>query len=167
MRRALSLAGGLAVLAACNSTNPAAVRDDGTQFPLVATWTATSAPIAPATVAGALTVKQRLGYHSDVTFTVTGPPKGVFQWRIFKRDCSVNTAATSNTAATGLVLFSTNQAYPDITLDSTGRATVTSEIAGWLDSLTAYSVRIRVTATSTFTGVSPAACGNLQYSAAH
>jgi hypothetical protein len=38
-------------------------------------------------------------------------------------------------------------------------------IAGWLDSLTAYSVRIRVTATTTFNGVNPAACGNLQFSA--
>jgi hypothetical protein len=167
MLRTASLACAVAAVAACNNTNPAAVRDDATQFPIVATWTATSAPIAPATVAGNLTVKQRLGYHSDVTFTVTGPPKGVFQWRIFKRDCSVNTAAINNTAATGLVLFSTVQAYPDVTLDSTGKATVTSEIAGWLDSLTAYSVRIRVTATTTFTGVSPAACGNLQYSASH
>ena len=166
--RTSSLAAALACLAACsNNTNPAEVRDDGTTFPVVATWSATSAPIAPATVAGALTVKQRLGYHSDVTFTVTGPPNGVFQWRIFKRDCSVNTAAINNTAATGLVLFSTVQAYPDVTLDATGKATVTSEIAGWLDSLTAYSVRIRPTATTGFTGVNPAACGNLQYSALH
>jgi hypothetical protein len=167
MLRSSALLCALVLLAACNNTNPADVRDDGTTFPVVATWTAASAPIAPATVAGALTVKQRLGYHSDVTFTVTGPPNGVFQWRIFKRDCSVNVAAINNTAATGLVLFSTTQAYPDITLDGTGKATVTSEIAGWLDSLTAYSVRIRVTATTTFNGVNPAACGNLQYSATH
>jgi hypothetical protein len=152
-----------AVLAACNNTNPAEVRTETTTFPIVATWTATSAPVAPATVTGALVVKQRLGYHEDVTFTVTGPPNQAFQWRVFKRDCTVNTAAINNTAATGLVLFSTTQAYPDITLDATGKATVTTEIAGWLDSLTAYSVRIRPTATTTFNGVNPAACGNLKY----
>jgi hypothetical protein len=151
------------VLAACNNTNPAEVRTDTTTFPIVATWTATSAPIAPATVTGGLLLKQRLGYHEDVTFTVTGPPNQAFQWRVFKRDCTVNTAAINNTAATGLVLFSTTQAYPDITLDATGKATVTTEIAGWLDSLTAYSVRIRPTATTTFNGVNPAACGNLKY----
>ena len=93
------------------------------------------------------------------------PPNGVFQWRIFKRDCSVNVAAVNNTAPTGLVLFATTQSYPDITLDASGKATIKTAIAGWLDSLTAYSVRIRPTATTTFNGVNPAACGNLQYSA--
>lgn len=158
---------GASGLAACNNSNPAEVRTDTSTFPIVATWTATSAAIAPATVTGALVVKQRLGYHEDVTFTVTGPPNQAFQWRVFKRDCSVNVAALNNTAATGLVLFSTTQAYPDITLDASGKATVTTAIAGWLDSLTAYSVRIRPTATTSFTGVNPAACGNLQYAPAH
>ena len=147
--------------------NPAAVRDDATSFPIVAHWTATSAPIAPATVTGALTFDQHLGYHSDVTFTVTRAAERRFQWRIFKRDCSVNVAAVNNTAPTGLVLFATTQSYPDITLDATGKATVKSQIAGWLDSLTAYSVRIRPTATTTFNGVNPAACGNLQYAPAN
>jgi hypothetical protein len=156
----------VAASAACSGATPAEVRTDGTTFPIVAKWTATSAPIAPSTVSGTLTVNQRLGFHSDVTFSVTGPPNAAFQWRIFKRDCSVNVAAINNTAATGLVLFSTTQAYPDLTLDATGKATVTSEIAGWLDSLTTYSVRIRPTATTTFTGVNPAACGNLKYAPA-
>ena len=154
----------VAGIAACGQ-NPAAVRDDATTFPIVARWTATSAPIAPATVTGTLALDQHLGYHSDVTFTVSGPPNAAFQWRIFKRDCSVNVAALNNTAPTGLVLFATTQSYPDITLDATGKATIKTEIAGWLDSLTAYSVRIRPTATSTFTGVNPAACGTLQYTA--
>jgi FtsH-binding integral membrane protein len=101
--------------------------------------------------------------------TVSGPPNTAFQWRIFKRDCSVNVAATGPTAftgLTGLTLFATTQSYPDLTLDATGKATVTSEIAGWLDSLTTYSVRIRPTATTTFTGVNPASCGNLKYAPA-
>ena len=155
----------IAGIAACGS-NPAAVRDDATSFPIVAHWTATSAPIAPAIVTGTLALDQHLGYHSDVTFTVSGPPNTAFQWRIFKRDCSVNVAATNNTAPTGLVLFATTQSYPDITLDASGKATIKTQIAGWLDSLTAYSVRIRATATTTFTGVNPAACGNLQYAPA-
>jgi hypothetical protein len=153
-------------VAACSGASPADVSTTGTNFPVVANWTATSAPIPPATVSGSLTYKQRLGFHADVSFSVTGPPNTAFQWRIFKRDCSVNVAAINNTAATGLVLFSTTQAYPDITLDASGKATVTSEIAGWLDSLTAYSVRIRPTATTTFNGVNPAACGNLKYAPA-
>jgi hypothetical protein len=152
-------------LASC-SASPAEVSGDATSFPIVAHWTATSAPIAPATVTGALTFDQHLGFHSDVAFNVTGPPNGVFQWRIFKRDCSVNVAAVNNTAPTGLVLFATTQSYPDITLDATGKATIKTQIAGWLDSLTAYSVRIRPTATTTFNGVNPAACGNLQYAPA-
>ena len=153
-------------IAACSAANPAAVVDGATTFPVVAHWTATSAPIAPATVTGTLTFEQHLGFRSDVTFSVTGPPNGVFQWRIFKRDCSVNVAAINNTAPTGLVLFATTQSYPDITLDATGKATVKSTIAGWLDSLTPYSVRIRPTATTTFNGVNPAACGNLKYAPA-
>jgi hypothetical protein len=164
-RRAAFLLFSAVGIAACSAANPAALRDDATSFPVVAHWVATSAPIAPATVTGALTFDQHLGYHSDVTFSVSGPPNGVFQWRIFKRDCSVNVAAVNNTAPTGLVLFATTQSYPDITLDASGKATVKSTIAGWLDSLTAYSVRIRPTATTTFNGVNPAACGNLQYSA--
>ena len=170
MHRTSALLGfALAGVASCGA-NPVEVRTDGTTFPIVANWTATSAPIAPATVAGGLTIKQRLGFHSDLTFTVSGPPNQAFQWRIFKRDCTVNVAATGATAFTGLtgltVIFTT-QSYPDITLDATGKATVTSAIAGWLDSLTAYSVRIRPTATTTFNGVSPAACGNLKYAPAN
>jgi hypothetical protein len=153
-------------IAACSASNPAAVEDQATSFPIVAHWTATSAPIAPATVNGALTFDQHLGYHADVTFAVSGPPNTAFQWRIFKRDCSVNVAATNNTAPTGLVLFATTQSYPDITLDASGKATIKTQIAGWLDSLTTYSVRIRATATTTFNGVNPAACGNLQYAPA-
>jgi len=164
-RLALSLVT-LAGLAACGGANPAETRSDGTEFPIVAHWTATSAPISPATVTGTLTFEQRLGFHSDVTFSVTGPANKAFQWRIFRGDCSVNFAASNNTAATGLVLFATTQSYPDITLDASGQATVSPQIAGWLDSLTAYSVRIRPTATSTFNGVNPAACGNLKYASA-
>ena len=155
-----------AAVAGCSGSNPAEVVDQATQFPVVAHWTATSAPIAPATVKGDLTFDQRLGFHSDVTFIVTGPPNGVFQWRIFKNDCSVNVAATGATAftgLTGLTLFATTASYPDITLDASGKATIKTAIAGVLDSLQAYSVRIRPTATTTFNGVNPAACGTLKY----
>ena len=161
----LLLVGAASAVAAC-SNNPTAVRDDATAFPVVAHWTAASAPIAPATIAGQLTYDQHLGFHSDVTFAVTGPPNGAFQWRIFKRDCTVNVAAVNNTAPTGLVLFATTQSYPDITLDASGHATVKVQIAGWLDSLTAYSVRIRPTATTSFNGVNPASCGDLKYAPA-
>jgi hypothetical protein len=162
---ALLLFGAAVVVAAaaCSGGNPTEVRNDPNQFPIVAHWTATATPVDTATVSGQLTFNQHLGFHSDVTFIVTGPPNKAFQWRIFKRDCSVNVAAVNNTATTGLVLFATTASYPDITLDATGTATITTVIAGWLDSLTPYSVRIRPTATTSFTGVDPASCGNLQY----
>jgi hypothetical protein len=155
-----------AVVAGCSAGNPTETSNEAKDFPIVAHWTATSAPIAPATVKGDLTFDQRLGYHSDVTFVVTGPPNGAFQWRIFKNDCSVNVAASGATAftgLTGLTAFATTASYPDITLDASGKATIKTSIAGWLDSLTAYSVRIRPTATTTFNGVNPAACGTLKY----
>lgn len=165
MHRTVVLLLGAAVVAAC-SNNPTATRDDAADFPVVAHWTATATPIAPATITGQLAYDQHLGFHSDVTFAVSGPPNGVFQWRIFKRDCTVNVAAVNNTAPTGLVLFATTQSYPDITLDASGKATVKVAIAGWLDSLTAYSVRMRPTATTSFNGVNPASCGDLKYAAA-
>ena len=92
MHRTMALLGfcAAAIVAGCSaSASPAEVSNEATQFPVVAHWTAGASPIAPATVAGQLTFDQRLGYHSDVTFVVNGPPNGVFQWRIFKRDCSV------------------------------------------------------------------------------
>jgi len=165
---ALLLFAAAAAVSGCSSSNPAEVTDDTSQFPIVAHWTATSSPVAPATVKGDLTFDQRLGYHADVTFAVTGPPNGVFQWRIFKNDCSVNVAASGPTAftgLTGLALFATTPSYPDITLDASGKATIKTSIAGWLDTLQAYSVRIRPTATNTFNGVNPAACGTLKYTA--
>lgn len=155
-----------AIAAAACSNNPTEVVTDGTTFPVVAKWTANATAVAPATITGQLTLDQRLGYHSDVQFVVSGPAGAIFQWRIFRQgDCSVNVAAANNTAPTGLALFATTQSYPDITLDASGKATVRVSIAGWLDSLTAYSVRLRPTASGTFTGVNPASCGNLQYSA--
>jgi hypothetical protein len=163
--RALLL--GAAVIAAvgCNN-NPTSVVTDGSAFPVVAKWTANATPVAPATISAQLTLDQRLGFHSDVQFVVSGPANAILQWRIFRQgDCSVNVAAANNTAPIGLVAFATTQSYPDITLDASGRATVSVTIAGWLDSLTAYSVRLRPTASGTFNGVNPASCGTLRYSA--
>ena len=153
-------------VAGCSGANPSETRDSSSDFPVVAHWTANSAPVAPATVSGQLSIDQHLGLHSDVSFVVTGPPNTAFQWRIFKNDCSVNVAATGSTAftgLTGLTLFATTASYPDITLDASGKATIKTAIAGWLDTLQAYSVRIRPTATTTFNGVNPAACGTLKY----
>jgi hypothetical protein len=154
-------------LAACNNTDPAEVASDPGTFPVVANWTATAAPVAPATVTGALNLQQHLGFHMNATFTVTGPPNTAFQWRIFYGgNCTVNVAATNATSRNGIFIFSTTQAYPDITLDASGKATINTTIAGFLDSLTAYTVRVRPTATTGFNGVNPAACGNLNYAPA-
>jgi len=168
MHRTSALLLGVAAIAAvaCKN-NPTEVITDATTFPIVARWTANATAIAPATVSGQLTFEQRLGYHSDVQFVVSGgTPNAIYQWRIFRQgDCTVNVAAANNTANIGLVLFATTQSYPDITFDASGKATIKVSIAGVLDSLSAYTVRMRPTASGTFTGVNPASCGNLQYSA--
>jgi hypothetical protein len=153
---------GLALLGACLDQNPTEIRDDGNTFPVVANWSASMTPVGTNTVRGTLAVKQMLAQHNDVTFTVTGTPNASYQWRIFRGDCSTTTAAAT-VRDPGLWVFATVQSYPDVVLNAQGTATVTRTIAGLLDSLTAYSVRVRPSQTSTtFNGTSPLACGNLQ-----
>ena len=61
-------------LAACSMDNPAEVRDDAHEFPVIATWSAAAAPVSPATESGALTIQQHLGFRMDASFTITGTP---------------------------------------------------------------------------------------------
>jgi hypothetical protein len=169
MQRAsyLLLLAASAALVACSSDNPAEVRSDGKDFPVTAQWSAAAEPVSPATVSGALTVQQRLGFRMDASFTATGTPNTTYQWRIFRGDCTLNEPAANSTAATGLLLFATVQSYPDLVVGSSGTASVAPAIAGYLDSLTAYSVRIRPSQTSTnWNGKDPIACGNLQRTSA-
>ena len=151
-------------LAACDKSNPAEVRTEGTSFPLRANWSATVAPVGSNTVGATLAVKQYFGFRMDAAITMTGgaATKG-YQWRIFRGDCATSTPAANNTSPTGLLLFATVQSYPDIVPDAAGGGTSTPVIAGALDSLTAYSVRIRLAQTAqNWNGTSPVACGNLQ-----
>lgn len=153
-------------LAACSAANPAEVRSDGSEFPVTATWSSSAAPVSPSTVAGALTVTQHLGSRMDASFAITGTPGKTYQWRIFRGDCATTDAAKTSTSATGLLLFATIQSYPDIKTDDSGQGTAISAVAGTLDSLTVYSVRTRLSQTSTnWDGTKPVACGNLQRSA--
>jgi hypothetical protein len=162
----LLLAGSVA-LAGCHMEAPTETRSDTKEFPVTAKWSATAAPVAPSTVAGTLSIQQRLGYRMNASFSMTGTPGTTYQWRIFRGDCTVNVAALNNTSATGLVLFATAQSYPEIKLDAAGNGSTAPVIAGELDSLTTYSVRIRVSQTSTsWNGTNPIACGNLQRGAA-
>ena len=150
-------------LAACSMDNPAEVRSDAQEFPVTATWSAAAAPVSPSTVSGELTIQQRLGFRMDASFTITEAPGATYQWRIFRGDCATNEPASNNTSATGLLLFATAQSYPDIVVGSTGTGSAASAIAGSLDSLTAYSVRVRLSQTSTnWNGTNPIACGDLQ-----
>jgi hypothetical protein len=154
------------VTVACQE-NPAAVRSTATSFPLVANWNATASPVGTSTVRGTLAVKQYTGYHHDVTLTINGAPNATYQWRIFRGDCATTAVAANNTAPTGLLLFETIQSYPDVTAAASGAGTVTRSIAGSLDSLKPYSIRIRASQTATnWNGTSPIACGNLQRSPA-
>jgi|SRR5438067_686137 len=153
----------IAALVACDNSNPAEVRSQAEQFPVAANWSATAAPVGTSTVRAALTAKQHLGFHIETTMQVTGAPNATYQWRIFKGDCTVNVAATSNTSNNGLVLFETIQSYPDVTTNAAGAGTSAPTIAGALDSLGAYSVRVRVGQTATnWNGTNPIACGNLR-----
>lgn len=166
MKSLLSLAS-LVLIGGCLDQNPTETRDDGNgPFPVIATWAATMAPIAPNTTQGTLALKQQLSEHNDVTFTVTGPPNASYQWRIFRGDCQMTTVA-ANVQSPGLWPFATVQSYPDVVLSAQGTATVTRTIVGLLDSLKAYSIRIRASQSSTnFNGTSPLACGNLTRSGA-
>lgn len=164
VRRAASvlLLASSAVLAGCPMDSPTEVRDSGQQFPVSATWTATAEPIEPATVAGTLTAEQHLGFRVNATFSLTGNASTTYQWRIFRGPCSMNYPATT-AAPDGLLLFSTAQAYPEVTLSPSGTASVEPAIAGALDEQSSYSVRVRVSVASTnWDGTNPIACGDLQ-----
>ena len=71
----------------------------------------------------------------------------------------------NNAAPTGLLVVATVQSYPDVATNAAGTGTSSRVITAALDSLTAYSVRIRPSQTATnWNGTSPTACGNLQRS---
>jgi hypothetical protein len=159
-------------LAAC-AENPAEVRSEGAEFPVIATWTATVAPVPPAIVTGALTIAQHQGFRMDAALTLTDTTSTDavstrYQWRIFRGDCATNTPAVPNfpngPSPTGLLLFATVQSYPDITVDyASGTGSAAPTIAGNLDAVTAHSVRIRLSQQATnWNGTNPIACGDLQ-----
>ncbi len=161
MTRVLALA---PILGAC-SENPAEVRDGSDDFPVIANWTSTVTPVGASGVSATLTLAQRAGFRMTTALTVTAPAGRSFQWRIFRGDCATTAVAANAQAPTGLLLFATVQSYPDVTTSSGGTATTNRDIAGKLDSLTAYSVRIRASQTATnWNGTTPIACGNLRRS---
>lgn len=149
-------------LAACSMDNPAEVRDSGQQFPVVATWNATAEPDSVSTESGVLSAEQHLGYRVNAIFTLTGTPGSTYQWRIFRGDCATTEPAEDN-SITGLLLFSTVESYPDIHVGESGTGSASPAIAGALDSLTAYSVRVRPSQNSSdWDGTDPIACGDMQ-----
>lgn len=153
------------VLAACNNNNPAEVRTQATAFPLRASWSSSAAPVSPSTVRATLGIKQYDGFRMDAAMSIAGTAGTTYQWRIFRGNCATTTVAVNNTAPTGLVLFATIQSYPDVSGGTSGTGTINPTIAGLLDSLTAYSVRVRVSQSATsWNGTSPVACGDLQRS---
>lgn len=150
-------------LAACELSNPAEVRTNAETFPLGSNWSASATPVGTGAVRATLSIKQYLGYRLGTTLQFTGAPATTYQWRIFRGDCATTAVAVNNTAPTGLLLFATVLSYPDVVTDAAGTATVTRDVAGLLDSLKTYSVRVRVAQTSTaWNGTSPVACGDLQ-----
>ena len=154
-------------LAACDKPGPAEVRTDGGEFGLRGNWSAAVTPVGSATIQASLTITEHLGNHMEAVVNVTGgAPNATYQWRIYRGgNCSVNVAATSNTAGDGLVLFATIQSYPDLVANASGAVTLTRTIAGALDPMGAYSVRVRAGQSGTnWNGVNPIACGNLQRS---
>ena len=152
-------------LAACDKAGPAEVRTKASEFPLRATWTATMTPVGTSTVQGSVTIKENFGSRLEAVVNMTGGVANAsYQWRIYRGgDCSVNVAANSATSGNGLFLFATTQSYPDLVADGTGAASLTRVIAGSLDPLGAYSIRIRRSQTATaWNGLSPLACGTLR-----
>jgi hypothetical protein len=154
------------IVAGCELSAEPQTRDEANEFPVRANWSATINPVGTAAVRGSLAITEFLGSHFDASASMTGGlANRAYQWRIFRGDCATTAVAANNTAPTGLLLFGTIQAYPDLTTDGAGAASLNRAMAGALDSLTAYSVRIRVAQTATnWNGTSPIACGNLQRS---
>ena len=149
-------------LAACKE-NPAEVRSTAQQFPLRSTWSASASPVGTSNVRATLSFKQYAGFRAEASVTITGAASSTYQWRIFRGDCA--TTAVGTAQIPGLFIFATTQSYPDATTNASGTGTVTRLIAGQLDSLLAYSVRVRPSQTATnWNGTSPIACGNLQRS---
>jgi len=152
------------VLGACNE-NPAEVRSTAEQFPVRSTYSATASPVGTSTVRATLSIKQYAGFRLEAAVSVTGASSSTYQWRIFRGDCAMTAVATTAQQPTGLWLFATIQSYPDVATSASGIGTQTRLVAGQLDSLTAYSVRVRASQTATnWNGTSPIACGNLQRS---
>jgi hypothetical protein len=134
-------------------------------FPVTATWSAAAQPEDSSTVSGALTIQQHLGYRMDASFTITAAPGTIYQWRVFRGTCADTIAAANSSSASGILLFATAESYPDIAVGTAGTGTAAPAIAGALDSLTAYSVRIRPAQKSTtWDGTKPISCGDLQRS---
>ena len=167
LRRVSALVSLVLTLAACDKPGPAEVRSDGEEFAPRENWSAAVAPIGSATLQASITITEYSGFHMEAVVNVTGgAPNATYQWRIYRGgNCSVNVAGTSNTAGNGLRLFATIESYPNLVTGATGTATMTRTIAGSLDPLGAYSVRIRASQSATdWNGLSPIACGNLQRS---
>ena len=161
--RLLLLLAPLFALAACELSNPAEVRTDPAQFVLRANWTASATPVGTGPVRATVSIKQYHGFRLSTSLQFTGAPGTTYQWRIYRGNCATTTVAVNNTAPTGLLVFATLQSYPDVVTDAAGTATVSRDVAGLLDSLKAYSVRVRVAQASTaWNGTSPVSCGDLQ-----
>jgi hypothetical protein len=149
-------------LGACDE-NPAAVRSDASEFPIVANWSSTVAPIGTSGVSGTFSVKQFAGFRMDLELSMTAPTNKTYQWRIFRGDCATTATAANAQDPNGLLLFATIQSYPDVSTGSGTTASLTREIAGSLDSAMTYSVRFRLSQSATnWNGTTPVACGNLQ-----
>ncbi len=129
-----------------------------------------AAAVGLSACAGSLTIQQHQGFRVDAGLTIAGTPDTIshtYQWRVFRGDCATNVPAAaqdpSGPSPTGLLLFATIQSYPNITADTSGVGAVAAAIAGNLDALTAYSVRLRPSQTVTnWNGTDPIACGDLQ-----
>ncbi|HET9984397.1 MAG TPA: hypothetical protein VFQ38_12445 [Longimicrobiales bacterium] len=149
----------LCALAACDFRAPADVVEQARTFPLRAEWTASIAPVGGAgTVTGSVNLKEYAGSQIDAEATIAGAlPGRAYQWRIFRGSCTA-------TAAADLVLFSTLQAYPDITTDPSGAGKASALLAGALDPGAGYSLRVRLAVAQTnWNGTAPLACGDLQH----
>lgn len=166
--RLLALAGvaAAAVLAGCQDSLPAEVVTSADTFAQTASWSGSVSAVSPSTVKGSSAVKQYQGFRMNVTMSITGAPNTTYQWRLFRDPCTQTAVANPAWAPTGLQLISTNQSYPDIRTDANGAGSATATISGSLDSLNAYSARVRLgTSTVTWNGTAPVACGDLKRTA--
>jgi hypothetical protein len=143
-------------LLGCDLSTAPEIRNSQGDLAMIAQWNANIAGVGTSPLTGTLNVRS-YGSYMESAISISNAPAGAeYQWRIFRGTCDVN-------VATGLTLFGSHQAHPNLVASGSGTASLNRTLAASLHTGFAYSVRLRPTTTTiNWNGTNPIACGNLQ-----